>query len=184
METTSTQSPHAASRIWYTLGGILSIFVGFYAMNRPGLATLVVAKVVGILVLASGIVLFMSAVFGKARQHRLLDFLSAALRIIVGLFLVTNIIGTVLALTLVLGAVFLVEGIFGIVLGVKLRGKNPAWGWVVLSGAASLVLGGMLMAQFPSSAIWAIGLLFGINCLFTGFSLIMYGTALPRAQEA
>lgn len=184
METTSAQSPHAASRIWYTLGGILSIFVGFYAMNRPGLATLVVAKVVGILVLASGIVLFISAVFGKARQHRLLDFFSAVLRIVVGLFLVTNIIGTVLALTIVLGAVFLVEGIFSLVLGLKLRGKNPAWGWVVLSGVASLVLGGMLIAQFPSSAIWAIGLLFGINCLFTGFSLIMYGTALPRAQEA
>lgn len=175
---------HQSSRIWYILGGILSIFVGIYAMNRPGLATLAITQVVGIIALASGIVLFFAAIFGKARQHRLLDFFSAALRILVGLLLVTNVLKGVLVLTLVLGSVFIVEGIYGLVLGLKLRGKNPAWGWVLLNGLAALVLGGMLIAQFPASAIWAIGLLFGINCIFNGFSLIMFGTALPKAQEA
>lgn len=180
MENTS----HQASRIWYVLGGILSIFVGFYAMGRPGLATLAVTQVVGIIALASGIVLFFAAVFGKARQHRIFDFFSAILRIVVGLLLVGNVLKGVLVLTLVLGSVFVIEGIYGFVLGLKLRGKNPAWGWVVLNGLAALVLGAMLIAQFPGSAIWAIGLLFGINCIFTGFTLIAYGTSLPKAQEA
>ena len=175
---------HQSSRVWYVLGGILSIFVGFYAMGRPGLATVALTQVVGIIALASGVVLFFAAVFGKARQHRLFDFFSALLRIVVGLLLVTNVLKGVLILTLVLGSVFIIEGIYGLVLGVKLRGKNPAWGWVALNGVAALVLGAMLIAQFPASAVWAIGLLFGINCLFNGFSLIMFGTALPRAQEA
>lgn len=183
MDNTSTPA-HASSRIWYIIGGILSVFIGFYAMNRPGLATLAVTKAVGILLLASGIVLFFAAVFGKARKHRLLDFLSAALRIVVGLILMTNIIKGVLIITLVLGTVFIIEGIFSLVLGFGLRGKNPAWGWVFINGIASLLLGGMLIARWPDSALWAIGLLFGINCLFSGFALIMYGTALPKAQEA
>lgn len=184
MENAPQNTPHSSSRIWYILGGILSIFVGLYAMNRPGLATLAVTQVVGILALASGIVLLFAAIFGKARQHRLLDFLSAALRIIVGLILLGNIIKGVLVLTLVLGSVFLVEGVYSLVLGIKLRGKNAAWAWVLLNGIASLVLGGMLLVQFPEAAVWAIGLLFGINCVFSGFSLIMFGTALPKAQEA
>jgi uncharacterized membrane protein HdeD (DUF308 family) len=175
---------HQRSSIWYVLGGILSIFVGFYAMARPGLATLAVTQVVGIIAVASGIVLFLAAVFGKARQHRLFDFFSAALRIIVGLLLVSNVLKGVLVLTLVLGSVFLIEGTYGLVLGFKLRSKNPAWGWVVFNGLAALVLGIMLIAQFPGSAIWAIGLLFGINCIFSGITLIAYGTALPKAQEA
>ena len=175
---------HQHSRIWYILGGILSIFIGFYAMGRPGLATLAVTQVVGIIALASGIVLFFAAVFGKARQHRLYDFFSAALRIVVCLLLVANVLKGVLLLTLVLGSIFVIEGIYGLVLGLKLRGKNPAWGWVVFNGLAALVLGIMLIAQFPGSAIWAIGLLFGINCIFTGATLIAYGTALPKAQEA
>lgn len=175
---------HQTSRIWYVLGGVLSIFVGFYAMGRPGLATLAVTQVVGIIALASGIVLFFAAVFGKARQHRWLDFFSAVLRIAVGLMLVGNVLKGMLVLTLVLGAVFIVEGVGGLVLGFKLRGKNPAWGWVVFNGLTALVLGGMLIAQFPDSAIWAIGMIFGINCIFTGATLIAYGTALPKAQEA
>ncbi len=184
MENNTIAPRHASSRIWYVLGGILSIFVGFYAMNRPGLATLAVTKVIGILLLASGIVLFVAAVFGKARKHRWLDFLSAALRIAVGLILMTNIIEAVLTITLVLGIVFIIEGIFSLALGFGVRGKNPAWGWVLLNGVASLLLGGMLLMQWPESSLWAIGLLFGINCLFSGFALIMYGTALPKAQDA
>lgn len=184
MENTSSPIRHGANKAWYVLGGILSVFVGFYAISLPWLATVLVVKVIAVLALASGLVLFVSAVFGKARKHRWLDFLSAALRIIVGLILVTDLLQAVLVLTLVIGWIFIVEGIFGAILGIKLRGKNPAWGWVVLSGVASLVLGVMLLNRFPEAAVWAIGLLFGINCLFSGFSLIMYGTALPKAQDA
>ena len=185
METAETANPpHSSSRIWYILGGIFSIFVGLYAMNRPGMATLAITQVIGILSLASGMFIFLAAVFGKARKHRLLDLLSAVLRIVVGLLLLRHILEGVLVLTLVLGWIFLVEGIYSLVLGFKLRGKNPAWGWVAVNGLASLVLGGMLLMKFPSTAPWAIGLLFGINCLFSGFSLIMFGTALQRAQEA
>lgn len=179
----NVSQPSTAGRIWYILGGILSIFVGFFAIGRPGVAALAVTQVVGIIALASGLVLFFAALFGKARQHRLLDFLSAVLRVLVGLMLLENLLQGVLVLTLVLGSVFIVEGIAGIFLGFKLRGKNPAWGWVALNGVVSLVLGGMLIAQFPDSALWAIGLLFGINCLFSGFALIMYGTAMHKAQE-
>ncbi len=175
---------HQSSRIWYILGGILSILVGFYAMSLPLLATVLVVKVIAVVALASGLVLFVSAMFGRERQHRLLDFLSAILRIAVGLLMMRNMIVAVGTITLVLGWIFIIEGIYGLVLGFKLRGKNSAWGWVLLNGIAALVLGGMLIAQFPASAVWAIGLLFGINCIFTGFSLIMFGTALPKAQEA
>jgi uncharacterized membrane protein HdeD (DUF308 family) len=42
----------------------------------------------------------------------------------------------------------------------------------------------MLLAKFPSTAEWAIGLLFGLNSIFLGISLITFGSALPRAQEA
>jgi len=184
MENTIANSQQSSSRIWYVIGGILSVFVGFYAVSVPWLATVLVVKFIAVVALASGLILFVSAVFGKARQHRWLDFLSAGLRIIVGLILVTDLLKAVLVLTLVIGWIFIVEGIFGVFLGLKLRGKNPAWGWVAISGIASLVLGVMLLNRFPEAAVWAIGLLFGINCLFTGFSLIMYGTALPRAQEA
>ncbi len=184
MENTNTPPAHSVGRIWYVLGGILSIFVGFYAIGRPGLAAIAITQVIGAFTLVSGVFLLSAALFGQARQHRILDFFSAALRIVVGLMLMINIIKGVLALTLVLGAVFIVEGVYATVLGLKLRGKNPAWVWMLINGLAALLLGGMLLAKFPSTAEWAIGMLFGINSIFLGISLVAFGSTLHRAEEA
>lgn len=183
MENTQPSS-HAAGRIWYVIGGVISIIVGFYAIGRPGLAAIAITQVIGIFSLVSGAFLLAAALFGKARQHRVLDFFSALLRLLVGVLLLANVIKGVLALTLLLGALFIVEGVHGTVLSLKLRGKNAAWGWVLANGLASLVLGIMLLAQFPSSAVWAVGLLFGINSIFLGVSLLGFAAALPKAQEA
>jgi uncharacterized membrane protein HdeD (DUF308 family) len=54
----------------------------------------------------------------------------------------------------------------------------------VLNGVVALILGGLLLAKFPSDADWAIGLLFGINSVFLGLSLIMFGAAIPKATES
>jgi uncharacterized membrane protein HdeD (DUF308 family) len=42
----------------------------------------------------------------------------------------------------------------------------------------------MLLSKYPSDADWAIGLLFGINSVFLGFSLIMVAFSMPQAKEA
>jgi uncharacterized membrane protein HdeD (DUF308 family) len=171
-------------QLWYFLGGALSVIVGVVAMSRPGLASVAIAQIIGIFCLVSGAALLVSALLGKTKKHRLLDFFSAALRVVVGLLLIVKVVQGVMALTLVLAAIFLAEGIFGILLGFGLRGKNSAWIWVVLNGVVALILGGLLLAKFPSDADWAIGLLFGINSVFLGLSLIMFGTAIPKAAES
>jgi uncharacterized membrane protein HdeD (DUF308 family) len=180
----TTTAPSVAGRIWYVLAGIVCILVGFFAIGRPGLAALAITQLIGAFILVSGAFLLFAALFGKARQHRFLDLLSAVLRLLVGVVIMANLITGLLALTLLLGAVFIVEGIYSTILGLKLRGKNGAWIWMLLNGIAALVLGGMLFAKFPSDAAWAVGLLFGINSLFTGVSLLAFGIALPKAQEA
>ena len=181
---TAPTAPSLAGRIWYVLGGIICILVGFYATSFPGPTALAITKLVGLFILVSGAFLLFAALFGKARQHRFLDLLSAVLRLLVGVLIMGNLITGLLALTLLLGAVFIVEGIYSTVLGLKLRGKNGAWIWMLLNGVAALVLGAMLFAKFPSDAAWAVGLLFGINSIFTGVSLLAFGIALPKAQDA
>jgi uncharacterized membrane protein HdeD (DUF308 family) len=173
-----------AGAVWYYVGGILSIFVGFAAISAPYLFSGMIALLIGSFALVSGIFLFFSAVFGKTRKHRILDFFSAFLRVVVGILLLSNVGAAVQALTLLLAAVFLAEGLVGIYFGLQLRAKNPAWIWILLNGFVALVLGGMLLAKFPGDSEWAIGLLFGINSVFLGFSFIMFAAALPKAQDA
>jgi uncharacterized membrane protein HdeD (DUF308 family) len=51
-------------------------------------------------------------------------------------------------------------------------GLSGRWGWMLASGIVDLVLGIVLFAGLPGSALWALGLLIGINMLFGGFALI------------
>jgi len=52
---------------------------------------------------------------------------------------------------------------------------------LVLDGVLSLVLGLLIALQLPESATWAIGLLVGIDLLFTGVLLLSLARGLRRA---
>ena len=54
---------------------------------------------------------------------------------------------------------------------------------MILSGIVSLVLAWMIFSGFPGSATWLLGLLFGINLIFTGFYFLSMSSTLraPRA---
>jgi uncharacterized membrane protein HdeD (DUF308 family) len=62
---------------------------------------------------------------------------------------------------------------------------SDSWGWMLFSGIIDIVLGAMLFAGLPGTALWALGLLIGINMVFGGWSLIaMSLSARPQATRA
>ena len=181
---TETASVQSVSRGWFVVGGVSSLILGAMAIAIPCVTTVAIAKMVGLLSLVSGAVLLGTGLFGKARKHRILDIATGILRIILGLIFIGNLLTTVAVLTLFLAGMFVAEGVMGVFLALSLRGKNPAWGWVLFNSLGAFVLGLLLFIRFPSDAPWAIGMLFGINSLFIGMSLIMYGLGLKQAREA
>lgn len=184
MTQAAISSDHQRGSIWYYLTGVLSVLVGIFAITKPMVATVAITQLIGAFCLVNGVILLISAIFGKAKKHRILDILSALLRTVVGVLLLVNVISGIVALTIVLASLFLVEGIVGLVFAFKLRGKNSAWIWVLLNSLVAFVLGGLLFQDLPGDAAWGIGLLFGINSIFLGLSFIMFAVAMPKAQEA
>ena len=67
----------------------------------------------------------------------------------VGILLLVNPVEGALALTIVLAAFLVVEGVFKIIMAWRVRG-HPRWGWLLASGILSLVLGALIWAQWPS----------------------------------
>ena len=91
------------------------------------------------------------------------------------LFIVVHPLQGASVLTIVLGVIFLIGGIFRIGAGIAMR--NPYAGWFVLEGVVSAILGIMILAQWPESLIWVIGTLVGIDLLINGLRLISFGLA-------
>jgi uncharacterized membrane protein HdeD (DUF308 family) len=170
----------APKRGWLIFGGIVSLLAGFFAIAAPGIFSILLTEFIGALLLVTGLVGVFQALFGKNTAHRVLSLLSALVRVAAGsaLFFLTG--EGMAILTLILAAVFVTEGIFCIAASFGLR-TNPAWIWLFLNGVVAIVLGGMIYAKWPSDAGWVIGLLYGIQSIFSGSALLMLGFRTPQS---
>jgi len=79
-----------------------------------------------------------------------------------------------------LAVAFIVEGIFEIIGYFRLQGLRAS-GWMLFNGIVALLLGILIWVQWPSSSVWAIGTLVGVNLLVTGITRLMFGMAGRRA---
>ncbi len=152
--------------------GFAIMLLGMLCVMTPFVSGVAVNTIVAILVAAAGLTMtayaFKAGTFGKG----LLQFLFGGITILAGVFMLVRPMLGLFSMTAVLIAWFVVDGIFAIIAG--LRGKGlPGWGWVIVSGAASLILGILLWRQWPASGAYAIGLLVGIRLIFTGWSIAM-----------
>jgi uncharacterized membrane protein HdeD (DUF308 family) len=166
---------HALHEHWklYLAEGAILLLLGFIAIVIPPLATLAVTILLGWLFLISGIVGLVTSFWMRQAPGFLWSLVSAALGIVVGIVLLASPVQGAFSLTLVLIAFFIVEGIASIMFALDhKRELSGQWGWMLMSGIVDLVLSAMILAGLPSTAVWAIGLLVGINMMFGGVALI------------
>ena len=80
-------------------------------------------------------------------------------------------------------AIFLiVSGVFRIVSALFVRFQD--WGWVLLNGGVTLLLGIIINRQLPEAALWVIGLFIGIEMIFNGWAWIMLAFGLRAVAKA
>ena len=110
----------------------------------------------------------------------LTQMLIGIIYVVVGLVAAESPAQTAGALTLLAAAMFIIAGIFRMVAAITIR--FPQWGWVLLNGAVALILGIMVFKQFPNSALWLIGTLFGIDLIFNGWTWVMLSIEVYRIK--
>lgn len=173
---------HVRARVG-TGWGFVIVLLGVLALMTPFVSGMAVTTLLATLVVAAGLTMtvfaFKAGSFGKG----LLQFLFGGITILCGLGMFAAPMMSMLTLTGVLMAYFVVDGVFSIVSGVQLR-PQPGWGWVVVSGVASIVLAVLLWRQWPASGTYAIGMLLGIRLIFTGWSIAMLGMVGDAAVDS
>jgi uncharacterized membrane protein HdeD (DUF308 family) len=160
------------SRSWKALMfvGVLAIALGCIAILVPAVASVGTAIFIGWLLLFVGIVMVAGAFSAHSVGTLVLRMIWAILTVIVGLWLIVEPHNGTLTLTLVLGIYFLFMGLTRTTIAFIARGE-PNAGLLGLSGVAGTLIGILILAKFPSSADWAIGLLVGIDLIFAGWTL-------------
>jgi len=164
---------------WYLLAAVLFIILGIFSIIEPGIAGLGVTLLVGWLLIFGAGAHFMAAFKGGGARQVIFQVLVGIVYLIGGLYFLTHTIMAVGTLTLLLAGIILAEGVLEIIAYFRMKGEGAS-GWLLLNGAVTLLVGGLIWFHWPSSSIWAIGTLVGVNLLMTGITRLMFGLAARK----
>jgi uncharacterized membrane protein HdeD (DUF308 family) len=154
--------------------GFAVMLLGVLAVMVPFVSGVAVTSFVAVLITAAGLTMTMYAFKAGSFGKGLLQFLFGGITIVCGVAMFVTPMLSMFTLTGVLMVYFVVDGGFSIYSGVKGR-PAPGWGWVIISGIASIVLAVLLYREWPDSGTYAVGLLVGIRLIFAGWSIAMLG---------
>jgi uncharacterized membrane protein HdeD (DUF308 family) len=163
---------------WFVALGVVLTIMGIVGLLFAGALSVVTVIFVGWMFLIGGTLEVGHAIFRKGWQGFWLDLLSGALTLVAGLFILLRPIEGLGVLTMLLGILFLIGGIFRLAAGVAMN--NPYRGWFVLHGVISLVLGGLILADWPTSALWVIGTFVAIDLLVSGLRMVSFGLEVKK----
>jgi uncharacterized membrane protein HdeD (DUF308 family) len=167
--------------ILFLVEGILIAILGVLAIGAPLVSTLVATKFLGWLFIIAAIIGFVGLFRAQDVPGFLWILLGTILLVAIGVFLLWRPVAGMLALTLALAIYFGVQGITQIFLSLEHRRSLSSWGWVLASGIINIILAAIILAGWPETATWVIGLLVGINLLVYGVALAM--TAITSSGE-
>jgi uncharacterized membrane protein HdeD (DUF308 family) len=154
--------------------GVLALF----ARPIAGLAAMVMLGV--LLVIAGGAEIV--APFRGARHRRVwLTALAGVLSVAAGVAVIAYPASSLAASTLVLGAFFVVAGLFRIITSVLDRYAH--WGWDLAYGVLAASLGAWVLSTWPISSLWVIGTVVGVELIFRGVAWLGIGAAMRRAEK-
>jgi uncharacterized membrane protein HdeD (DUF308 family) len=164
--------------VGFLLFGVLLAVLGFIALTYAVLASLVTAVFFGYLLLIGGIFFLVGSFFTRGWGGFFLALLAGVLYLVTGAIILNHPTEGLIVYTLLLAVLFCVEGLFRIVSA--LVGRFHHWGWMLLSGIVTLILGVLIWQQWPFSGLYVVGLFLGINLIMSGANYIALGLAARR----
>lgn len=164
---------------WSIGYGIIVMILGMIAIASPDVAALSVNVMIALLLIAAGITktlfAFKAGSFGKGA----LQFLFGGLTIIYGIAFIAFPMYGLASLTLLLISYFLFDGGFTVITALRMK-PVKGWGFMLINGIVTILLGLIIANSWPESDALAIGLLVGIRLLMSGLAMLMLGLAVAK----
>lgn len=162
--------------------GILLTVLGILAIALPITSTIVVESWISLILISAGGAKLVYAFQTREQGGFVWKLLLAILYVATGIMLFANPLTGVLTITLLLGSFLLTEGVFELILALRLRPQQN-WTWILGNALITLLLGGFILFQYPFNAPWLIGTLVGASVLMSGVSRLMLSLGLRSSSN-
>lgn len=169
---------------WIVALGVVFLLAGFIALGSAVVATASAVMIIGIMMIMGGAAEIAAAFSVKGWGKFAVWMLLGLLYVGAGIIALMNPFAAATILTLMLGAALVAGGVLRIFLAFSMKSAGKPWGWVVLSGLVTLLLGIMIIAKWPASSFFVLGMFLGIDLIFIGSGWVTMGLALKNRTAA
>ena len=165
---------------WLLALGIVFVILGFIGLGMTFVVTMASVLMYGVLLLIGAGAQFVDAAKCKGWKGIIWHVLIALLYAVAGIAVIADPLAASAILTLMLAGVLIVVGLARVIMALQMRGARN-WLWPLLGGMVSIILGGIIMANWPVSGLWIIGLFVSIELMVNGWSYIFVAMSAKSA---
>jgi uncharacterized membrane protein HdeD (DUF308 family) len=166
----------------FLLLGVSLIVMGTICIADPLIGSIASVMFLGFMILAGGISQVVSSFWAGKWSGMMFHMLIGVLYCVVGYMIIDAPVVNMLVITKLVAIFLIVVGVFRIVSALMTRFHD--WGWVLLNGAITLLMGLIINKQLPAAGLWFIGMVVGIEMIFNGWAWIMLSLGLRRVGSA
>jgi uncharacterized membrane protein HdeD (DUF308 family) len=168
---------------WLLGFGILSLILGTIGLGMAPSLTLAGVTFFGILLGIGGVFQVVDAFKCKGWKGTLLNVLIGLVYLITGIVMAVHPLRAAVALTLLIGIAVIAAGVLRIWMAIQHKG-SAGWVWILIGGIVSILLGILVIADWPLSGLWVIGLVIAVELIVNGWTYIFVGLAARGAGRA
>jgi uncharacterized membrane protein HdeD (DUF308 family) len=180
---TGPSPPAAMAGSWQAtvVLGVLSVILGLVVSFHPTGSLNVVAVLLGIFLILSGI-FHLIRMFDSDERHRVWLGIAGLLLIVVGVVMIRHLHLTRALIGLIIGLTWIVQGLTALIGGI-MGGSREGRGWWIAFGVISLAAG-IVVVSAPTTSLNVLAVLVGIWSIVIGLFEIVGGFMLRRAMRA
>jgi uncharacterized membrane protein HdeD (DUF308 family) len=176
-------TPLRANWGWIVALGFVYLIAGFVALGSVLTATVASVFLVGVMMIVAGIAEIINAFQLKGWGKFLIWAVLGFLYIVAGFVTFENPLFAAAVLTLILGAALVASGLVRIFLAFSMKRESP-WIWLLASSVVTALLGLLILAHWPISSVYVLGIFLGVDLVMAGAAWIGLGFALRRGNTA
>ena len=166
---------------WFLFLGILLLVCGVMALTFPFVAATAAMSVLSIVLLVAGVATIIGSFWTGKWSGFLVQLLMGMLYVAAGFVVSERPLVSILLVTIYVAVSFMVMGVFRILAALTIR--FPQWGWTLLNGAVTFLVGLSIYRHLSLSAAWVVGLLVGVELLFSGLNWIMLSMEIRKIPQ-
>ncbi len=167
---------------WLLAFGLFSIVLGTIGLGMTFVLTELAIVFFAALLIVGGVFQLLDALKCNGWKSTAWHVLIALLYVAAGVYMTLHPTLAAVSLTLLLGAMFIAVGLLRAIMAFQIK-PAAGWYWPLISGIVSLILGGLILAEWPQSGLFIIGLFIAIELIFNGWSYLFIALAARAAGK-